>query len=199
VQSPKIETDVLNDVFGLDIAEFPLYLAEMSILMKMLPIIVNTKYNNPVDKKLKLFVTEDSVAEFIGDIAGGANSDAQVHLALGWDYEGFMRDESDLREMKSSLKTLGDTERTIPRRRFDFVIGNPPYVGYNECSKMGTKIFTMLQSKRAGRVTLSNIYGWNLHSIPSNQKKYGPTPNFYAFVLASGFALLKDNGRFCRV
>jgi hypothetical protein len=111
-ESKKIETEVLNNVFGSDIAEFPLYLAEMSILMKMLPIIVNKKYNNPIDKKLKLFETEDSVAEFIGELAGGAapGSDSQSHLALGSRYEGFMRDEADLDEMMKSLKTVGDTK-----------------------------------------------------------------------------------------
>ena len=199
-ESKKIENDVLNNVFGLDIAEFPLYLAEMSILMKMLPTIVNKKYNNPIDKKLKLFVTEDSIGEFIEEIAGGtaSDSDAQGHLALVWEYEGFMRDELDLEEMKSSLKTIGNAERTIPRRRFDFIIGNPPYIGYNECSKLNLKIFTMLQGKNS-RVKLNNIYGWNLHSIPNNQKKYGPKPNLYAFFLALGFASLKENGRFCYI
>ena len=60
--SHRVEADVLTNVFGLDIAEFPLYLAEMSILMRMLPLILTEKYNNPVDKKLRLYVTEDSLS-----------------------------------------------------------------------------------------------------------------------------------------
>ena len=50
-----------------------------------------------------------------------------------------------------------------------------------------------------GSVKLSNIYDWNLHSAPGRQKKYPPKPNLYAFFVALGFALLKDNGRFCYI
>lgn len=198
--SKNIENEILQNIFGLDIAEFPLYLAEMGILMKMLPMIVNQKYNNPIDKKIRLFVTEDSVAEFIGEIGGrtAAGSDTQMQAALGWHYKGFMREERDLDEMKRSLKTQGGGAKTIPRRRFDYVIGNPPYIGYNECSKGEMKIFRMLKEKDSG-VSLNDIYGWNLHSLPDNPKKYSPKPNLYSFFLALGFALLKENGRFCYI
>ena len=189
----RIEADVLGNAFGLDIAEFPLYLAEMSILMKMLPLILNEKYNNPVDNKLRLYVTEDSLSEFIKDVGNGNQG------IFGWEYHGFMRDERDLSEMKQSLTDSLDERsgRQCPRRRFDFVIGNPPYIGYNEASKsVGVKVFHMMKE---GSVKLSNIYGWNLHSAPSRQKRYPPKPNLYAFFLALGFALLKDNGRFCYI
>ena len=198
--SKAVEHDILSNVFGLDIADFPLYLAEMSILMRMLPVIVSKKYNNPVDKKLKLFVTEDSLSEFIGDVSGrGASNDLQAHLALEWEYTGFMRDEIDLSDMKKSLKRYqGATHETIPRRRFDYVVGNPPYIGYNESAKLGTPFFKSLQSKTSN-VSLNDVYGWNLHSAPGNQKKYGPKPNLYAFFLALGFALLKENGVLCYI
>jgi hypothetical protein len=191
----RVEADVLGNAFGLDIAEFPLYLAEMSILMRMLPLILNEKYNNPVDNKLRLYATEDSLWEFIKDVGNGN----QGKLEFGWEYHGFMRDEHDLSEMKQSLTDSVDerSERRFPRRRFDFVIGNPPYIGYNEASKsVGVKLFQMMKE---GSVKLSNIYGWNLHSAPGRQKKYPPKPNLYAFFLALGFALLKDNGRFCYI
>lgn len=187
-----IEAEILNNAFGLDIAEFPLYLAEMSILMQMLPLILNEKYNNPVDKKLRLYVSEDSLSEFVQVVGGGA----QVALDLEWSYHGFMRDEQDLAEVKRSLaNTVDDQTRSrIPRQRFDFVIGNPPYIGYNEASKsVGVKLFKLMKE---GSVKLSNIYGWNLHSAPGRPKKYPPKPNLYAFFLALGFALLKDGGRF---
>jgi len=191
----RVEADVLGNAFGLDIAEFPLYLAEMSILMKMLPLILNEKYNNPVDNKLRLYVTEDSLSEFIRDVGDGS----QGSLDFAWEYHGFMRDERDLSEMKHSLTDSMDQQsgRRFPRRRFDFVIGNPPYIGYNEASKsVGVKLFRMMKE---GSVKLSNIYGWNLHSAPERQKKYPPKPNLYAFFLALGFALLKENGRFCYI
>ena len=200
-ESKRIEDEINNNVFGLDIAEFPLYLAEMSVLMKLLPIVVNEKYNNPIDKKLKFFVTEDSISEFIHEIGGRASSDGageQGRLALAWQYEGFMRDENDLDEMKKSLNTVGSGAKAVARRRFDFVVGNPPYIAYNECSRSGVKIFNQLKDKNSS-VSLNDIYGWNLHSAHEKRKKYSPKPNLYSFFMALGFALLKPGGRFCYI
>ena len=39
----KAEELINKNIFGLDIAEFPLYLAEMNILMRILPLIINEK------------------------------------------------------------------------------------------------------------------------------------------------------------
>ena len=81
-----------------------------------------------------------------------------------------MRDEADLSEMKASLggEVEESTGNRIPRRRFDFVIGNPPYIGYNQASKsVGVKLFRMMKEDS---VKLSDIYGWNLHSAPGRQK-----------------------------
>lgn len=78
--------------------------------------------------------------------------------------------------------------------RFDFVVGNPPYVGYNECVRRGLKTFRLL---RARRVALADVFGWNLHSVPGRPKRYPPKPNLYAFFMALGFALLEEGGRFC--
>lgn len=202
--SRKIEDLVNNNVFGLDIEEFPLYLAEMSILMRMLPIIVNEKYNNPIDKKIKVFKTKDSIAEFMDTKLKNRLSDldiaykqsaGQISLfaeKLQLDYTSFVRDESDLEDMKKSLERSSG----IPRRRFDFVIGNPPYVGYNECSKQGVLIFELMKQNKAN---LSNIYGVNLHSTPNFKKKRPPKPNLYAFFIALGIALLKEGGKFCYI
>jgi len=63
--SKTIEKLINDNIFGLDIEEFPLYLAEMSIIMRMLPLIINERYNNPIDKKIKVFKTRDSVSEFL--------------------------------------------------------------------------------------------------------------------------------------
>ncbi|GAH42321.1 unnamed protein product, partial [marine sediment metagenome] len=46
-KSKQIEEIVNNNIFGIDIEEFPLYLAEMNIIMRMLPLIITEKYNNP--------------------------------------------------------------------------------------------------------------------------------------------------------
>ena len=202
--SKKIEEVVTKNIFGLDIEEFPLYLAEMSILMRMLPLIVSEKYNNPIDKKIKVFKTKDSVAEFMNTDIRNTFSDIDIDFqkssgqidlftkGLDLGYSSYVRDEDDLDEMKGSL----ETRPRCPRRRFDFVIGNPPYIPYNTCSKQGILIFELMKK---GKAKLSNIYGVNLHSIPENKKKYAPKPNFYAFFVALGLALLKDNGMFCYI
>lgn len=194
--SKEIEGIINNNIFGLDIAEFPLYLAEMNILMRMLPLIVSEKYNNPVDKKIKVFLTKDSIAEFIDARLENTLSDFQrrgsqlefFSTEIELNYESYVRDEGDLAEMKQSMRP--------PRRRFDFVIGNPPYVGYNECSKQGVLIFELM---RQGKAKLNDIYGVNLHSVPNNPKKYRPNPNLYAFFIALGLTLLKDNGKLCYI
>jgi len=199
--SKRVEELINNNIFGLDIAEFPLYLAEMNILMRMLPLIINEKYNNPVDKKIKAFLTADSIAEFqdtnikntLSDFdieynkSGGQLSMFQKAVALS--YSSFMRESSDIEEMKRSL----ENHKKL-RKRFDFVIGNPPYVGYNECSKQKLLIFEQMKK---GAIKLNDIYGVNLHSTPDTRKKYSPKPNLYAFFIALGVALLKNNGKLC--
>jgi hypothetical protein len=203
-RSKKVEELVNKDIFGLDIAEFPLYLAEMNILMRMLPLIINEKYNNAVEKKIKVFKTRDSIAEFMDTALRNTIHDIDVakqknngqgflfkgKLDLG--YASYVRDEDDLKDMKESL----ETRPRCPRRRFDFVIANPPYVGYNECSKQGVLIFEFLRKKE---VKLNDIYGVNLHSIPGKPKRYRPNPNLYAFFIALGLALLKDNAKLCYI
>lgn len=193
-KSEQTEEAVINNIFGLDIEEFPVYLAEMNVIMRMLPLIINEKYNNPVDKKIKVFLTKDSLAEFINTDIVKTNLDVEgiqkSFLELDLGYKSFVREETDIEEMKKSLE--GNPQ--IPRRRFDYVIGNPPYVGYNECSKQKVLIFDLIKKDR---VKLSNIYGVNLHSIPGNRKKYPPKPNLYIFFIALGLALLKNEGKLC--
>lgn len=188
--SKQVEKIVTSDVFGLDVEEFPLYLAEMNILMRMLPLIMGEKYNNPLDKKIRVFWTKDSIAEFIGSelITLGKQISFPDEI-IKPKLDSFIRSEEDLTEMKGSMTSF-------PRRRFDYVIANPPYVSYNECSKQGVLAFDLL---KRGKVRLNNIFGVNLHSIPDNPKKYAPKPNLYAFFVALGLALLKDDGRLCYI
>ncbi len=195
--SKEIEAIVTSNVFGLDVGEFPLYLAEMNILMRMLPLIMGEKYNNPLDKKIKVFWTQDSIAEFVG--SGLETTDADISRREGQlsyfgkiirpVYHSYVRDEDDLKEMKGSMASF-------PRRRFDYVVANPPYIRYNDCVRQGMLIFRLMKE---GKVRLSNIYGVNLHSTPNNLKKYAPKPNLYAFFIAVGLALLKENGRLCYI
>jgi type I restriction-modification system DNA methylase subunit len=194
--SKQVEDVVINNLFGLDIAEFPLYLAEMSILMRLLPLIINEKYNNPVDKKIKLFLTRDSVSEFmdtelqrLSDKKYGQLTMDMKDLDLG--YISYVREKADLAEMKTSLQN-----RAIPRRRFDYVIANPPYISYNEASRQGQLIITRIRAKKTH---MNNIYGVNLNTVPGRIKPYSPKPNLYAFFIALGLALLKEEGRLCYI
>lgn len=195
IKSKEIEELINNNIFGLDIAEFPLYLAEMNILMRMLPLIVNEQYNNAIDKKIKMFKTQDSISEFmdtgiVGKINKIIDDEGQATLpfdstVLELNYKSYIRDEDDLKEMKKSM--------TVPRRRFDNVIGNPPYIDYNECCKQNV-LFTKLDS-----ITMSNIYGVNLNTVPGRIKPYSPKPNLFAFFIALGGGLLKENGKLCYI
>jgi len=193
-KSKQIEEIVNRNIFGLDIAEFPLYLAEMNILMRMLPLILSEKYNNPVDKKIKVFLTKDSIAEFL-DTRLKLTGSGLIPLnfrELDFGYKSYVREESDLKEMKRSVESTPE----IPRRRFDYVIANPPYVSYNECSKQEVLIVRLIQQKKA---QMSNIYGVNLNTVPNRIKAYAPKPNLYAFFVALGIALLKESGKLCYI
>jgi len=194
---------ISENIFGLDISEFPLYLAEMNILMRMLPLIMSEKYNKPMDKKIKVFLTKDSISEFLdtnikstlsdSDVEYSKNSDqlALFQNAVELNYQSFVREKSDLEEMKQSLENHKHL-----RRRFDFVIGNPPYIGYNECSKQDLLIVKLIREKK---VLMSDIYGVNLNTVPGRLKAYSPKPNLYAFFIALGIALLKDKGKLCYI
>lgn len=198
--------DIINDnIFGLDISEFPLYLAEMNILMRMLPVIIGKEHNNPYKDKIRVFKTKDSIAEFLDTSIRNTLTDinqeiaqkgaAQLSLfsdALELGYDSFMRDKRNLNILKESV----EINEQIPLRKFDYVVGNPPYVGYNECARQGLLFFEFIKKKL---VSLSDVYGINLHSVKNNPKKYPPKPNLYTFFICLGLALLKDNSKLCYI
>jgi len=195
-QLKHAEDIVVNNIFGLDIAEFPLYLAEMSILMRMLPLIYHKSFNNPVDNKIKIFLTHDSISEFLDTKITTDVYTKYGQIAMNFDfidlnYKSYVREENDLEEMKASL-----SKTKFPRRRFDYVIGNPPYVSYNDCSKQKVMIVELIKQKI---VRMNDIYGMNLNTVPGRKKPYSPKPNLYAFFIALGIALLKDNGKMCYI
>lgn len=187
------ENLISENVFGLEIAVFPLYLAEMGILMKMLDLIVTEKYNNPMEKKIKLFKTDDSISEFldIKEFIEVKNKKqkgfSDIHFDFRFEVESkFMRDEKDLEEMKNSMRP--------PRRRFDFVVGNPPYISYNESCRQEIAFTKMIKEKN---ISMADIYGVNLNTAGDKIKTYPPKPNIYAFFIALGLSLLKDNSKIC--
>jgi len=195
--SKMIEKLVNNNIFGLDIEEFPLFLAEMNILMQLLPVVVAMNYNNPINEKLKLFITKDSITEFLDTPINNSNGDDEyVNNGL---FNGFnqgntptyMRNRKDLVEMFKSLE--GDLNN---RQRFDFVIGNPPYIGYNKCTNV---LFAKKIKNKNDHFTMGNVYGVNLNTVPNRIKPYPPKPNLYAFFIALGLGLLKNKGKICYI
>jgi hypothetical protein len=200
--SEEIERLINENIFGIDVAEFPLYLAEMSIIMRMLPLIINEDYTNVLDKKIKVFKTKDSIAEFLDTAVKNTLYDVQKQIAkskgqgtldfgdINLGYKSFVRDEDDLKNLKRSLENQENPP--INRYRFDYVVGNPPYISYNESAKRGVLFFQFLKE---GKVKLNDVYGVNLHSVPENPKGYRPNPNLYAFFIALGLGLLKDGGK----
>jgi len=193
--SRKIESLVNNNIFGLDIEDFPLFLAEMNILMQLLPVVVSAKYSNVINDKLKLFITKDSIAEFLDTAINNGNYDNNEN-GLFDDFDqgntpSYMRDSSDLIEMFKSLEG-----GLYDRNRFDFVIGNPPYIGYNRCTNIS---FAKKIKDKNDPFSMGNVYGVNLNTVPNRRKPYPPKPNLYAFFIALGFALLKDNGKICYI
>ncbi|HPG29945.1 MAG TPA: Eco57I restriction-modification methylase domain-containing protein [bacterium] len=194
-QSKLIEDLIDKNIFGMDIEEFPLYLAEMNILMRLLPLIVNDNYENPIDNKLKIFKTKDSISEFLN--AGISSKEKEYNMfshleKTALDYPSFMREEKDLKEMLKSLQ-----EKNGVRGRFDYVIGNPPYISYNECCKQKMEFTKKIKNKNDSSITMGNVYGINLNTVPNRIKTYPPKPNLYAFFIALGLALLKEGGKLC--
>jgi type I restriction-modification system DNA methylase subunit len=57
---------ICNNIVGFDIEPFPLYLAEMNILQSLLFFNVSADGSvlNPIDTQIKIFSTDDSIAEF---------------------------------------------------------------------------------------------------------------------------------------
>ncbi|MDR0522460.1 MAG: N-6 DNA methylase [Planctomycetaceae bacterium] len=196
-QAKQIKELIDKNIFGLDIAEFPLYLAELCILVDLLPLIINEKFVQPVESKLKLFKTRDSISEFLdtGITAQAGSVDLFSHVQdMNLGYNSFMRTDKDLVAMLESMQGSGDQ-----RLRFDFVAMNPPYVGYLECLRQKIEFTQKIKDKENTSITLGNVFGVNLHSVPGHPKKYRPNPNLFAFFFALGIALLKDNGKLCMI
>jgi len=196
-EAKKVEQLISKNIFGLDIEEFPLYLAEMSILMRLLPLIINDNYENPVEDKIKVFKTKDSISEFLDADIGALNPEMDfptLFSSTDLGYVSFMRDNKNLQEMIESMQGHNGE-----RMRFDFVVGNPPYVGYNESCRQNIPFTLKIKDKNYNSITMGNVYGVNLNTVPDRIKPYSPKPNLYAFFVALGLALLKKGGKMCYI
>jgi len=186
-----------KNIFGLDIEEFPLYLAEINILMRLLPLIINDNFENPISEKIKIFKTKDSISEFLDAGIGDTNPEIDyptLFSTTSLGYESFMRDDKNLQEMIESMQG-----RNGERMRFDFVVGNPPYIGYNESCKQNIPFTLKIKDKGYDSITMGDVYGVNLNTVPNFRKPYSPKPNLYAFFVALALALLKKGGKMCYI
>jgi type I restriction-modification system DNA methylase subunit len=262
------ESLIVNNIVGFDIEAFPLYLAEMNILITLLWHNIDDTTGqilNRIDKQIRVFSTQDSIAEF-------ANSDNAIYETLlntlEWS-SGLVstilskRDENEilrlhmdirdidptvfretlkLRYLKSIIqpqspwlaksiqksKTLDEVrdiltstritdtnesiektrlldtyqklEKTIlkqldtiisdilarheaHRTKFDFVVGNPPYIANNDIWR------NIKDNWSKNNLSMSDIFGVNLHSILEKRKKYPPKPNLYSYFNALAYFL----------
>ena len=89
-----------------------------------------------------------------------------------------MRSEEDLKAMLESLQANG-----MRRERFDYVIGNPPYIGYLECCKQKIEFIQKIKDKNDTSITLGNVYGVNLHPFQIMEKNIDPILIYMLFLL----------------
>jgi len=48
--------------------------------MRMLPLVITARYNNPIDQKIKVFKTRDSIAEFLDTAIRNTITDVNAQL-----------------------------------------------------------------------------------------------------------------------
>jgi hypothetical protein len=193
-EAKRVEQLISKNVFGLDIEEFPLYLAEMSILMRLLTLIISDNYENPVEEKIKVFKTKDSISEFLDADIGATNPEIDFPTLFSktdLGYPSFMRDNKNLQEMIESMQG-----RNGERMRFDFVVGNPPYIGYNQTDEIFKQ---KIRDNNEKSISMANVYGINLNTVSGRRKPYSPKPNLYAFFVALSLSLLKKGGKMCYI
>jgi len=115
---------------------------------------------------------------------------------------GYEIDENIINKCTEKLNQIYETNWNIEKcnalykgnqekEKYDLIIGNPPYISYNECKKQ-----KIINNKK---IKMSNFYGINLNTVKGRKKAYSPKPNLYAFFIALGLYILKKDGRLCYI
>jgi hypothetical protein len=151
----KKHEDILDTLWGNDIAKFPAHLATINLAINDLG----------VDKNYPNILQEDFFALLVGD-------------------EGF--DPEKWRKVRA--KTLGLQERqVIYPRRFDAVVGNPPYTRQEEISKITPK--DAKYKRKLISKALLDLRGKKIAEI-------GKRAGIHAYFFVHGTKFLKDKGYF---
>lgn len=97
---------ICNNIVGFDIEPFPLYLAEMNILQSLLffNVSVDGTIINSIDQQIKIFSTDDSIAEF-HNLESSMEKDLQ-DLITGGDFTTLAskRDPQSILQLKADLQ-----------------------------------------------------------------------------------------------
>ena len=137
---------------------------------------------------MRIFWTEDTLSEFLDIYQSNTKYDKDQVLLFEHKIsqeKRLMRDEKQLEELKHDLLN-------IKRKKFDYIIANPPYITYNECSQK-------VKALKEKLIRMNNVYGVNLNTVPNKIKNHSPKPNLYAYFIALANGLLKPNGAFCYI
>ena len=110
---------------------------------------------------------------------------------------GLLNFEKSIKSLKPQLDHIQSklneiiTKHSTKRTKFDFVVANPPYISLNDIPKH------IKENWKNEWLSMSNVFGINLHSAPDNHKKYPPKPNLYSYFNALGYFLLQENWKLC--
>ena len=97
------------------------------------------------------------------------------------------KNDKELKEKFNKIMKNNKKEIDYIRTKFDYVIGNPPYIAYNSIPK------EIRENWKKNWLEMSNVFWINLHSIPWHQKKSPPKPNLYSYFWALAYFLAKEN------
>ncbi len=117
----KIVMDtILENVYGMDINPFAIHISEMNLLFRIIDLYqtIMVKHKNYNIKKFKIYCTDTLLSEDIGEES----------VSLPEEHQRTLSDFSDNGRAKLFAQELKESEKIKKEIKFDYVVGNPPYV-----------------------------------------------------------------------
>ncbi len=114
------EALIINNIVWFDIEAFPLYLAEMNILMTLLYHNIDNEGNitNPINRQIRIFSTTDSIAEFAN--SGETIIDTTIRAFRGDTLSNTLlskRDEEEILKIYLDIRDIDPTSLRINIRK----------------------------------------------------------------------------------